>query len=144
MCGYCIEGAFVLDFVAHEDQGEDWTLDNNWVEICLQETKDLLKTADNLKSYLNFEPALPVAFCRTWEKMLKKEYNKVKSALDFFSNRDKKEILLGIKEREPFRLTKIIGDEQFYKDNDSAERFFQQKEKLIEVAEEKLSWYCDW
>lgn len=76
--------------------------------------------------------------------MLKEEYSKERTILDLFSAKGKELFLSELKGKEPYKLTKILGEKQLYIKDNPAQEFFQKKEELIGRAEETLKWYCDW
>ena len=55
MCGFCIEGGVVLDFVEREREGESAAVDNNDVGACLQEATNLADYLDRIRQESNFD-----------------------------------------------------------------------------------------
>lgn len=44
MCGYCVEGAILLDFLEGETTAQENDFDEPWVSIYLQESQDMVGT----------------------------------------------------------------------------------------------------
>lgn len=66
MCGYCIEGAVVLDFVQQEVAGLEVELDTAFVVNYLQETVYLPERLQQCQGMSQFPYAIEVVLCRAW------------------------------------------------------------------------------
>ena len=70
MCGYCIEGGVILGFIGHEKASEKVELENNWISIYLQESKNIPEIICRLKKFDNFSGSIDIAFYRIWEMLI--------------------------------------------------------------------------
>lgn len=145
MCGYCIESAVVLDFVESEMSSKKVELENNWISMYLQESKDFPEIINKLKKFDNFPGSIDMAFCRIWEIWLCQEYDEIYKLLknDYDSECINK-FLVGLQNNSDNYRWRSLGDNKLYVDSGCWEKFTANINQLIADAELTLKSYHNW
>ena len=142
MCGYCIEGSVTLAFV----ESEDINLEDNWLPVYLQETKDLAATINRTLSFGRFENAIGIAFCRLYRQFIQSGFNDgyqhleavygLSTLVEFFQER---------RESQSAEIWQTLGNPVLYQDQREWGRFISNRNELTEASEKLLwSYYGFW
>ena len=142
MCGYCIEAAVVLDFVESEMSSNDIELENNWISIYLQESKNFPEIINKLKKFDNFSGSIDMAFCRLWEMWFCQEYDESYKLLkNDYDEECINNFFVGLQNNSDNYRWRSLGDNRLYVDTGRWEQFTANINQLIADAELTLKYY---
>ncbi len=145
MCGYCIEGAVVLSFVEYENTNAKFEFENQWVKICLQESRNIPDTIRKIKSFHDFSLSIDIAFCRIWELLLNQESDEEYRALiNEFSAEAINDFLITLRNIDDYKIWEPLGNANLYTDRHCWENFARNKIQLINNSVRTLNTYYNW
>lgn len=145
MCGYCIESWIILNFIEREQNRGQVKLENIWVPFYLQESNDFVGIMIKTRRFGNFPGSIDIAFCRTWEILINKEYDGVYQSMeDQFGTESINEFLFKMRNNCDCASWDLLGNGNLYVDKSCWNKFIRNKKQLIDKSEETLILYHNW
>jgi len=147
MCGYCIEGGIVLDFIEHEQSESESEDESRFLadELFLLESYDYLGAMTKMQNSINFSRLIDVVFCRVWETLVNEEYYGALQRVSVLFGADTiNKFLSKIKGNHNHSSWNLLGNSKLYFDKSKWEIFINNKELLIRNSENTLASYYRW
>jgi len=144
MCGYCIEGGMVLDYIENEVFSKNEGLQKYWASVCLQESTEFPRIISKLKTLDDFTSSIDIAFYRLWEMFLYGDNQDVYDSLrQEYGEKVISDFLDRINNNHRNDMWAVLGDNDLYIKGDCWKRFIGNRDLLIEHSESTLRSYYD-
>lgn len=145
MCGYCVEAIIMEQFIKKETFSEPIEYEEMFLPNYLQESKGFPGILDQLKSFKNLRKFVDIAFCRLWEMLLDNEEGwTYKDICTLFGEASVNEFLISFGKSSNLKNWRPLGDTRLYENSDYRNRFFNNKQPLIDKSKQTLISYYDW
>jgi hypothetical protein len=142
MCGYCVEGAILLDFLEGETTARETDLDEQWVSIYLQESRDMVGTLTLFQGSPHLPCSIAIAFCRTWDSLLQAADDRIYPVLEErYGKPAVKQFLDELRAHLDQGPWNALGDRQLYCHPPAWDTFLSDQTALVDHAEERLIAY---
>jgi len=143
MCGYCIEGGVLLDFIERELTGEPQALDNNFLPNYLQETMHLPEVLKQTQDFANFPWSLKAALCRAWDDWVTAGRGDTAASVEQAYGERAVAAFLDALEGEPGNRVQALIKRLDYRDPSAWDPVTSHPGSLLDDAESTLRGYRD-
>lgn len=144
MCGYCNEGAVVLNFIKNENSSNNEELENNWISNYLQESRHFPEIISKLKNFDNFQGSIDVTFYRLWEAILNQENSGIYHCLvNEYGAKEVNNYLTSLGNNYHNEGWKSLGDSELYINGHRFKQYLGNVNQLIEDSESTLKSYLE-